>query len=316
MRQFFYFFFKSLIISSAFISFFYIIWILISYLFYNWIVVKHVFELIYIIFSPFLIIFFYLEIYIIFRSLFWDRWYEKFIEEYSILAYCIINNKIYMPHDLLLDIFFFMLYRFPDTKLSFYLKWIIFLIISGLSSPILLFILIILTILSANTSLILSWRLWRNAFWRYDENKTIARFVNIDEISVFWKSPTLILFLFFSHNLPFVSIYYKLFFFGRRNIYYHNLPILEKIKIFNDTYFKIVNRDANFWWLIVVFFFFSIFEVIFFNSWQLSKFYKFPKIFLFKFFKTLIKNYFYLARAMSASYSLKKIKCTDEKLIL
>lgn len=48
------------------------------------------------------------------------------------------------------------------------------------------------------------------------------------------------------HNFGFTFFYYKLFFFGRRNIYYHNLSILEKIKIFSKTYFQIINRDANF----------------------------------------------------------------------
>lgn len=306
---------KFIMIFFSYFSFFYIIWFLFWNLFFNWIFFKNLFELFYIILSPLFFLIPYAETFIVIRCILFTRWYESFIEEHSILAHSVINNKFYMPHDFILDIFFFMLYRFPDTKINFYVKWVVVLILSPLLSPILFIFLFFIFIVVVPSSLFIFLRLWRNIFWSY-EKKLIAKFVTIDDILNFYKSPTIVFILFFGHNLTCVSIYYKLFFFGRRNIYYHNLPLLEKIKIFNNTYFKAINRDSNFFFLLIVFFFFSIFEVIFFNRWRLSEWYKFPKIFFSKFFKNLKKNYLYLANSMTGAYALKKIKIVDGKLVL
>lgn len=271
--------------------------------------------LIVLIVNPLFYFFMWIEFFITFYLLLRNRWYVGFIKEHSIFVYKILNFQVYMPHDFFLDIFFFVSYRLFTVSYAYHIKFFIFLLLTLPFTILVICFATILLFFFVISFYILFCRLWDNVFM-LEDTRVLGRMVDWEEGTSKHFDPNIGIFLFIiGHNSAIIFWYHKIRFFGRRNIYYHNLPIWEKITIFWKMYFKVINRPANFFWFTLCIVYFSLYKTIVFTQWSRYPVKYFLKIFFYKLNYYLMEDFLYVTHYMISIYSLKHITVVHGKII-
>jgi hypothetical protein len=264
---------------------------------------------------PLFYLFFWFEIFTTFYLLFRNRWYAGFIEEHSIFVHKFLHGKVYMPHDFFLDVFFFSNYRFSKVSYTYCFKlFILFLMLK----PFTFFVLLVLTLLIfffLISGYVLFCKLWDNSFMLHND-RVLGKMTGWEGEAAKYFDPNVFIFLFIiGHNGSIIFWHHKIIFFGRRNIFYHNLPLWEKISIFWKTYFKIINRPSNFFFFTIAACYFSLYQTIFFTNWSGYPLNNFVKVFLYQLNYYLMENFLYIIRYKIGQYGLKHIVTIDGQLL-